>query len=173
MNIRRLIIAALCACLAIAAMANETAIPGSGGVPDITKGGRLTRINVRWAGPIGIYCGAWRPGGRSRTTDEYIRQLLVLEVEQNSPANGVLQKDDVILGADGTGAEKVPMFEGGQWAMIPIANAITEAEARNPAVLKLLIWRPTGKASDGENPDPKQKPASQMRLDDIPKSLTT
>jgi len=110
------------------------------GIPDLTQGGELTRINKRWAGPLGIHCGAWRPAREQKFED--VRQLLVLEVDKGSPADGVLEVDDVILGADGTGAAKVPMFEGSElWPMVPIANAITEAEARNPALLKLLVWR--------------------------------
>lgn len=109
-------------------------------IPDLTKGEELTRINERWVGPVGIYCGAWRPRQRSNEA-QWVRQLLVQKIEEGSPADGVLQVGDVILGADGTGAKQVPLFEGATWAMIPIANAINEAEARKPAVLKLLVWR--------------------------------
>lgn len=108
-------------------------------VPDLTKGGKLTRINERWAGPIGIHCGMWRPGRGDKTED--VRQLQVLAVDKGSPADGLLQVDDVILGADGTGAATVPLFQGSSiWPMVPIAEAITEAEARDPALLKLLVW---------------------------------
>ena len=111
-------------------------------VPNLTKGGELTRINKRWVGPLGIYCGSWRPNNRNYAAEQpLVRQLLVLDVEEGSPADGILAEGDVILGADGTGADKISLFESTPWAMIPIAEAITEAEARNPAVLKLLIWR--------------------------------
>ena len=111
-------------------------------IPDLTNGGKLTRINERWVGPVGIHCGAWRQRPRASDETKYIRQLLVLEVDKGSPADGVLEGDDVILGADGTGALNVPLFEGSEiWPMIPIAEAITEAEARNPALLKILVWR--------------------------------
>jgi hypothetical protein len=136
---KKLIITAACVCLTMTAMANETEIPGTGGIPDLTKGGKLTRINERWAGPVGIYCGSWRPSGKQKIAD--VRQLQVLEVQKGSPADGILEVGDVILGADGTGAAQVPLFEGSDWSMIPIADAITEAEARNPALLKLLRWR--------------------------------
>ncbi len=109
-------------------------------VPDLTKGGELTRINQRWVGPVGIFCGAWRPRQRSDEA-KLVRQLLVQKVEEGSPAAGVLEVGDVILGADGTGAKEVPLFPDGAGNMLPIANAITEAEARNPALLKLLVWR--------------------------------
>ena len=111
-------------------------------IPDMTKGEKLTRMNSRLVGPLGIVCGVWRQ--RQGTDDEtpYIRQLLVLEIEKGSPADGVLKVDDVIIGADGTGAAKVPLFKGSEiWPMIPIADAINEAEARDPALLKLLVWR--------------------------------
>jgi hypothetical protein len=137
---------------------DATEIPGSNGVPDLTKGGELKRINERWVGPLGIYCGTWRPRGQKM---EDVRQLLVNKIDEGSPADGVLKLGDVILGADGTGAKEVPLFEGAAWAMIPIANAITEAEARNPAILKLLIWRPTPKeeqsAASVKQPNPKKK----------------
>ncbi|MFK7851157.1 MAG: DUF6288 domain-containing protein [Akkermansiaceae bacterium] len=109
-------------------------------IPDLTKGGKLERNNERWVGPIGIHCGTWRPRQRSNEAG-HVKQLLVQKVEEGSPADGVLEVGDVILGADGIGAKQVPFFEGTPWAMIPIAEAITEAEARNPAILKLLVWR--------------------------------
>ena len=60
---RKFIISGLFACLAMdAALAAE---PVEGAVPDLTKGEELTRINERWVGPLGIYCGAWRPRQRS------------------------------------------------------------------------------------------------------------
>ena len=134
---RKLMIAAMFVCLTMTAGASGE--PG-GAVPDLTKGEELTRINERWVGPVGIYCGAWRPRQRSNEA-QWVRQLLVQKIQEGSPADGVLQVGDVILGADGTGAKQVPLFEGATWAMIPIANAINEAEARKPAVLKLLVWR--------------------------------
>ncbi|MHC4253659.1 MAG: DUF6288 domain-containing protein, partial [Planctomycetota bacterium] len=134
-------------------------IPGSKGVPDLTKGGELKRINKRWAGPLGIYCGAWRPvQGRDNSHQaKYVRQLLVLEIDKGSPADGILEKDDVILGADGTGARRAPLFESAPWGMIPIAEAITEAEARDPALLKLLVWRPIKPSAPAPSPKKKSK----------------
>lgn len=126
-------------CIGLAVTTGAAAELG-GGVPDLTKGGELIRINKRWVGPVGIFCGSWRPRQGS-DEQKHVRQLLVLEVEKGSPADGVLAEGDVILGADGTGASDVPMFESAEWAMIPIADAITEAEARDPAILKLLRWR--------------------------------
>ena len=143
---RQLIMAAICVCLTVTAGSADEL---GNGVPDLTKGGELTRINKRWVGPLGIYCGSWRPDNRRFQEQlKFVRQLLVLEVEKESPADGILAEGDVILGADGTGAAKVPLFKGGIWPMIPIADAVTEAEARDPALLKLLIWRPVDKGED-------------------------
>ncbi len=134
---RTIITTAICVCLTVTAKASDKT--GSA-VPDLTQGGELTRVNKRWAGPVGIHCGTWRITGGQGMKD--VRQLKVLEIDQGSPADGVLEVDDVILGADGTGAAKVPLFQGSKiWPMIPIADAITEAEARNPAILNLLVWR--------------------------------
>jgi len=150
------------ALMCVMASAEAADIPGTNGVPDLTKGGELTRINKRWVGPVGIYCGSWRPRGQKMTD---VRQLLVLEVEKGSPADGILEVGDVVLGADGTGAAEVPLFEGAPWAMMPIANAITEAEARYPALLKLLIWRPAKKAK--EAPAGGTKPPTLDDIDDL------
>lgn len=158
---KKLIITAMCVCLAITAVAAD--IPGTNGVPDLTNGGTLTRINLRWAGPLGVFCGSWRPRGQKMTD---VRQLQVLAIENGSPADGILKIDDVILGADGTGDDKVPLFEGADWAMVSIGDAITEAEARNPAMLKLLIWRPVKDASD----DTERSPES-VSLNSVSKML--
>ena len=118
-TMRKFIISGLFACLAMdAALAAE---PVEGAVPDLTRGEELTRINERWVGPLGIYCGAWRPRQRSDEA-KFVRQLLVRKVEEGSPADGILVAGDVILGADGSAAKEVPLFEGASWAMIPIAN---------------------------------------------------
>ena len=155
---RKLIITALCICLTFASGVAEE--PGSG-IPDLTKGGELTRINERWVGPLGIFCGMWR--ARQRSDDQmYIKQLLVQQIDKGSPAEGILEVGDVILGADGTGAAQVPLFEGAPWTLIPIAEAITEAEARDPALLKLLVWREVKEA-----PKAKKNPVKEKSLDDL------
>jgi len=117
--------------------------PGEG-VPDLTKGGELTRINERWAGPIGVHFGYWRPRQGSNE-QKWVRQLLVQKIEEGSPADGVLEVGDVILGAD-EDAKQAPLFQGANSPLVSLANTITEAEANNPAVVKLLVWR-KGKTS--------------------------
>ncbi len=66
------------------------------------------------------------------------RQILVTEVSAGSPADGILAVDDVILGADGTGAAPVNFSAD---ARKSLGLAIGAAEARTPATLKLLRWR--------------------------------
>jgi Family of unknown function (DUF6288)/Bacterial Ig domain/Divergent InlB B-repeat domain/Bacterial Ig-like domain/HEAT repeats len=67
------------------------------------------------------------------------RQILVLNVASNSPAFGVMQVKDVILGVNGTGAAATPFTNDARKAF---AYAIGDAEARNPANLRLIVWRP-------------------------------
>src|SRR5210317_791062 len=59
--------------------AKPTEIPGTNGIADLTKGGTLTRVNLRWAGPIGIFCGTWRPR-RQKIQD--VRQVQVLSIRK-------------------------------------------------------------------------------------------
>ncbi|MDT8390343.1 MAG: DUF6288 domain-containing protein [Lentisphaeria bacterium] len=157
---KKLIITAMCVCLAVTAIADDTDIPGTNGVPDLTKGGELTRINERWIGPLGVQCGFWRPRGQKQ---EDVRQFLVVEIDKGSPADGVLAVGDVILGADGTGAAKVPLFKGADWPMSLFGDPIAEAEARDPAVLKLLVWRPSSAKAMENKPAQRGGPG----LDDV------
>jgi hypothetical protein len=132
---KKFVITALCASLTVTVLAAN--MPGSK-APDLAKGGKLIiqgGWRSGWVGPLGIFCGMNKPG-------TLIDQLLIEQIEKGSPADGILEVGDVILGADGTGASTVPQFESKEWPMIPIADAINEAEARNPALLKLLVWRP-------------------------------
>jgi hypothetical protein len=104
--------------------------------PDLTKGEKPfeeTSFNV---GPTGFRGWVFHKG----TDSSESRQILVKSVDTNSPADGVFLVGDVILGADGTGAAgATPAFRSD--ARRTIADAITDAEARNPATLKLLHWR--------------------------------
>lgn len=105
-------------------------------VPDLTAGGvpnddpPLT-FNL---GPTGAR--GWAYHQTYFTTDS--RQILVTDVESGSPAYGILAVDDVILGADGTGASPSNFSSD---ARKSFALAIADAEARTPATLKLLRWR--------------------------------
>lgn len=113
------------------------ALPARAQIPDLTKGGLPTDdpTEVNWnLGPTGMRGWAYRVGGT--TTDS--RQILVTSVASNSPAFGVFEIDDVILGADGTGA--VPGYFTNDTRKA-LGNAISDAEANNPADLKLIRWR--------------------------------
>jgi hypothetical protein len=113
--------------------------------PDLTNGGVPvppsydSKIFTITLGPTGlagwVYCD--RVGGlTSQTTDA--RQFLITDVDSGSPADGLVAVDDVILGADGTGATPANFTYDARKAL---AAAINDAEAHNPATLKLLRWR--------------------------------
>ncbi len=122
-------------CILTVTEAAEKTLPP---IPDLTKGGELTRHNAFLVGPAGFNSWIWRP--RQRSDDKkHIRQFQVEAVDKGSPADGILAKGDVIIGADGSGAATVPLFD--RHPEYGIADAINEAEARNPAALKLLRWR--------------------------------
>ncbi|MDX1679361.1 MAG: DUF6288 domain-containing protein [Akkermansiaceae bacterium] len=116
--------------------------------PDLTRGeapidwkGKeldpLTKdINL---GPTGLKGWIYHKGVDSSMS----RQILITEVTEGSPAAGILSAQDVILGVDGTGVRPEPFSGDPRHAF---GLAIGEAEARDPAVLNLLVWR-SGKAS--------------------------
>lgn len=98
--------------------------------PDLTRGEKKPDIPDWNLGPTGAK--GWIFARGFDTSDA--RQILVNGVEKGSPADGVLEKGDVILGIGGK------MFESD--ARQAFGNAITEAEkARNKGALKLTLWR--------------------------------
>jgi hypothetical protein len=107
--------------------------------PDLTAGGTPDNTRTSNLGPTGMRGWIYHVngGGRSADTSES-RQILVKAVDSGSPAHGVLAVDDVILGANGTGANPAPFSSD---ARKSLALAIADAEARNPGTLKLLRWR--------------------------------
>lgn len=111
-----------------------------GGLPVDSKGAKVdpleSAINL---GPTGMKGWMYHKGVDSSMA----RQILVTAVAEGSPAQGIVAHGDVILGVNGTGADPVP-FESD--ARVAFGNAIGDAEAVDPAVLKLLVWR-TGKKS--------------------------
>ena len=165
---KTILITAICLCAMLITGANAadkpTDIPGTNGVPDLTKGGTLTRVNLRWAGPMGVQFGVWRPKGQKMVD---VRQFQVLEIQKGSPADGVLEIDDVVIGADGTGAADVPLFKGAESPLQDLGDAITEAEAHNPALLKLQVWRPVKKA-----PVDEKRKYAEVDLRNVQKLLT-
>ena len=89
--------------LGLAAMAATVTvgIPGAEGRPqvqDLTRGGGKPDQTHDWLlGPTGARGWVW--GWRCQTTDA--RQILITDVAKGSPADGILQKGDVLLGVDG------------------------------------------------------------------------
>ena len=107
--------------------------------PDLTAGGTPDNTRTTNLGPTGMRGWVYHVNGGGRRADtSESRQILVKAVDNGSPAHGVLATDDVILGADGTGADPVAFSSD---ARKSLALAIAEAEAWNPATLKLLRWR--------------------------------
>jgi len=99
-------------------------------IPDFTRGGKKNDKHDWNLGPTGAR--GWMWGMRLRT--DYARQILITKVDPGSPADGVLQVDDVILGINGK------KFDSD--ARIAFGKAITEAEkAENRGLLKLIRWR--------------------------------
>jgi len=109
--------------------------------PDLTNG-EVRFDNDSWnLGPTGMsgwfYRTNWTAKYDGWDTD-LARQIEVMTVDAGSPAAGILQVGDVILGADGTGADPVAFTSD---ARKSFADAIGDAEANTPATLKLLVWR--------------------------------
>ena len=103
----------------------------TGPPPDLTRDGKLEWTDFSYhLGPTGAHGQMFV---RKFMTDE-ARQILITQVDAGSPADGVLDVGDVILGIDGkrfdTDARKA------------LGQAIDEAEKQeNKGVLKLLRWR--------------------------------
>ena len=99
-------------------------------IPDFTKGGQKDDTHDWNLGPTGAR--GWMWGMRLRT--DFARQILITKVDPGSPAEGVLQVGDVILGIDGK------QFDSD--ARMAFGNAITEAEKEiNQGHLNLIRWR--------------------------------
>ena len=97
-------------------------------VPDLTNDGKPDGKHDWTLGPTGARGWIW--GWRGQTTNA--RQILITEVAPGSPADGVLRKNDVLLGVNGTSFNDD--------ARIALAKAITEAEKKT-GVLALTRWR--------------------------------
>ena len=117
------------------------------GPPDLTKGetngvDRSGTYNLGATGLRGWIClkPATHFDGLQGRTTAVSRQILVTHVGAKSPADGVMQVDDVILGVGGK------LFTDD--ARRSIAVAIQEAEKEaNQGILKLTRWR-AGKTED-------------------------
>ena len=110
--------------------------------PDLTSGEAIpSNLTTTWnLGPTGMRGWVYydtNSGGINGSIDS--RQIQVREVDSGSPADGVLNVGDVILGADGTGATAAAFTSD---ARKSLSLAIADAEARSPATLSLLLWSP-------------------------------
>jgi hypothetical protein len=106
-------------------------------MPDFTKGDAIPKGAVHdWnLGTTG--CRGWMFSDKLVTTDA--RQVRITRVDKGSPADGVLQVGDIILGVGGQAFAHDPRTE--------IGKALTEAETqKNNGKLALIRWR-EGKAS--------------------------
>ena len=107
-----------------------TSLAAPAPMPDLTQGGKKDGNHDWTLGPTGARGWIW---GRGLETTE-ARQILVTQVDKGSPADGVLEVDDVILGVGGK------PFESD--ARKAFGRAITEAEtAEAKGQLKLIRWR--------------------------------
>lgn len=106
--------------------------------PDLTAGytppANSKTFNL---GPTGM--SGWFYHDDHKGNSNESRQILVKVVDAGSPSAGILQVGDVILGANGTGGAASAFASDAQMAL---ANAIADAEARNPAELHVRYWRP-------------------------------
>ena len=98
-------------------------------VPDFTQGGKTDGSHDWTLGPTGArgWIHAWK-----HTADA--RQILITEVAEGSPADGVLEVNDVILGVAGK-----PFSDD---ARIQFARAVMQAEQEDSrGILQLIRWR--------------------------------
>ncbi|HSP41422.1 MAG TPA: DUF6288 domain-containing protein [Luteolibacter sp.] len=102
--------------------------------PDLTAGGMPDNTRTINLGPTGMRGWVYH----MKTDTSASRQILVMAVDGGSPADGVLAPDDVILGANGTGAAASDFTYDARKALV---DAINDAEARSPATLSLRRWR--------------------------------
>ncbi|HSP41953.1 MAG TPA: DUF6288 domain-containing protein, partial [Luteolibacter sp.] len=101
-------------------------------VPDLTAGGVPTDTEYINLGPTGMEGWIYNKGSGKLNETVDARQILVTHVDAGSPADGILAVNDVILGADGTGAEPVNFTSDARKAL---AHAVDDAEGNNPAQL--------------------------------------
>ena len=128
-----------CAILAALMLVGHLSAAEPQGPPDLTKDRNVDRKETYNLGATGlrgwIYLKAatYHDGLQGRTTASS-RQILVTHVGAKSPADGIIQVDDVILGVAGQ-----PFTDD---ARKSIALAIQEAEKEaNDGKLKLTCWR--------------------------------
>lgn len=98
---------------------------------DLTKEIDFPREGVFHLGPTGAH--GWMYTKKQKT--HYTRQILITDVEPGSPAEGVLQEGDVILGVGGK------LFDADARKLF--GTAIDQAEKEeNKGILTITRWRP-------------------------------
>jgi hypothetical protein len=110
--------------------------PALAAPPDLTSGGVPDDPRTQNLGPTGARGWVYVTSQAEGTVEA--RQILVTAIDTGSPAEGILASNDVILGADGTGASAVAFTNDARKAL---GKAIANAETNSPAVLDLLVWR--------------------------------
>ncbi|MGA1608020.1 MAG: DUF6288 domain-containing protein, partial [Planctomycetota bacterium] len=118
----------LIACTAALLAATAPAQRNKPQVPDLTAGGKRDDKHDWNLGPTGAR--GWMWGWKRATTDA--RQILITRVANGSPADGLLEVGDVVLGLAGE-----PFTADARQAL---GAAITAAEATDGR-LELLRWR--------------------------------
>ncbi|MCE9611334.1 MAG: DUF6288 domain-containing protein [Chthoniobacter sp.] len=121
-------------CLLTLVVTAQAAQPPAGPPPDATKDPKAAEGKSDWnLGPTGMR--GWM-FVRENYTDE-ARQIVVTKIDPGSPADGVMELGDVILGVAGK------LFTGD--ARRVFGREIGEAEKEeSKGVLKLLVWRKGG-----------------------------
>ncbi len=109
-------------------------IPALAAPPDLTNGGVPGDTISTNLGPTGLR--GWVYHVREDSSES--RQIQVKSVTASSPASSFFAANDVILGANGSGAAPVNFTSDARRAF---ADALNDAEARNPATLQLIRWR--------------------------------
>ena len=138
---------------------SSTAAPARKANPDFTQGGKTDGSHDWTLGPTGArgWIHSWK-----HTADA--RQILITEVAEGSPAAGVLEVDDVILGVGNK------PFSGD--ARIQFARAVMRAEQEESrGVLQLVRWR-AGRTENVEVRIPVMGTYSATAPYDCPKTLT-
>lgn len=102
--------------------------------PDLTAGAKPDDTSTILLGPTGMRGWLYHKS----TNSSKARQILVTEVEAGSPGHGKIELGDVILGAAGNGKDPAAFDSD---ARRQFAAAIADAEARDPAELRVLVWR--------------------------------
>ncbi len=128
------------------------------GLPDFTQGGKKPDTHDWVLGPTGAR--GWIYATKGKTIDA--RQILITAVTKGSPADGILNKGDVILGV----GDK-PFSDD---ARIAFAHAITTAEQKQGGgTLRLIRWR-AGKTDNQSLKIPVMGTYSDTAPYDCPKS---